>query len=120
MTPSTPGRSRRPMPGLCAAGMDTTVHSIGHMVWLLAEHPDQWNTLRASPALGVQGSAALRVAGPVVRTHSARRLARWRQHSARLAVLFGSANRDERKWQDADRFDIMRDNIDHLGPMPPA
>ena len=34
---------------------------------------------------------------------------------SRLAVLFGSANRDESKWPEADRFDIGRDNIDHLG-----
>ncbi|MFD4603065.1 cytochrome P450 [Streptomyces sp. NPDC058464] len=32
----------------------------------------------------------------------------------RLAVLFGSANRDERKWPDADRFDVTRSNHDHL------
>jgi cytochrome P450 len=33
---------------------------------------------------------------------------------SRLAVLFGSANRDERKWTDPDRFDIRRENIEHL------
>ena len=33
---------------------------------------------------------------------------------SRLAVLFGCANRDERKWKHADRFDIQRNNIDHL------
>ena len=33
---------------------------------------------------------------------------------ARLAILYGCANRDERKWPDADVFDITRDNLEHL------
>ena len=30
-------------------------------------------------------------------------------------MLFGSANRDERKWTDPERFDITRKPSDHLG-----
>jgi hypothetical protein len=30
-------------------------------------------------------------------------------------MLFGSANRDERKWTDPERFDISRKPSDHLG-----
>jgi cytochrome P450 len=33
---------------------------------------------------------------------------------ARLMLLYGSANRDERKYPDPDRFDIMRMPSDHL------
>jgi cytochrome P450 len=33
---------------------------------------------------------------------------------ARVAVLFGSANRDERHFDDPDRFDVTRNPVDHL------
>ncbi|MFI6366184.1 cytochrome P450 [Nocardia sp. NPDC050630] len=104
-----------------AAGMDTTVHALAHAVWLFAENPDQWQALRADPALVPQAlrevlryESPVQVFGRTVRTGvtlegidlSA---------GTRLAVLYGSANRDERKWADADRFDITRANSDHLG-----
>jgi cytochrome P450 len=34
---------------------------------------------------------------------------------ARVLVMFASANRDERRWKDPDRFDIQRKNTGHLG-----
>lgn len=30
-------------------------------------------------------------------------------------MLYASANRDERKWEKPDLFDIQRRNVDHLG-----
>lgn len=103
------------------AGMDTTVHAIGHSIWLLAEHPDQWDALRADPALVPQAfrevlryESSVQVFGRTARVD-------WSvgdvtvPAGSRLAVLYGSANRDERKWPDADRFDITRNNLDHLG-----
>lgn len=104
-----------------AAGMDTTVHALGHAVWLFAENPDQWQALRADPTLVPQAlrevlryESPAQLFGRTVRTDltfegvdlSA---------GTRLAVLYGSANRDERKWADADRFDITRPNAEHLG-----
>ena len=32
-----------------------------------------------------------------------------------VMILFGSANRDERRWPDGHRFDISREPLDHLG-----
>ncbi|MFI1030287.1 cytochrome P450 [Streptomyces sp. NPDC020951] len=103
------------------AGMDTTVHAIGHTVWLLAEHPDQWDALRADPALVPQAfrevlryESSVQVFGRTARVDRAVGDVTV-PAGARLAVLYGSANRDERKWPDADRFDITRNNIDHLG-----
>jgi cytochrome P450 len=34
---------------------------------------------------------------------------------ARVLILFASANRDERRFADPDRFDVHRDARDHLG-----
>jgi cytochrome P450 len=102
------------------AGIDTTVHAIGHTLWLLAEHRDQWNALRADPAL-VPGAfrEVLRYESPI-QVFGRTVTDEWTVDGitvpagSRLAVLFGCANRDERKWIDADRFDIQRSNIDHL------
>jgi len=33
----------------------------------------------------------------------------------RLFVIFASANRDERRWERPDEFDITRENADHVG-----
>jgi cytochrome P450 len=102
------------------AGMDTTVHALGHALWLMAGHPDQWELLRADRSLVPQAfREVLRYESPVqafgrtVRTD-------WTVEDVtlpagtKLAVLFGSANRDERRWADPDRFDITRANLEHL------
>lgn len=103
------------------AGMDTTVHAIGHAIWLLGQHPDQWEALRADDALIPQVfREVLRYESPV-QMFGRTVTADWAAGDnitvpagSRLVVLFGSANRDERKWNDPDRFDIRRANFDHL------
>ena len=103
------------------AGMDTTVHALGHTIWLLGQNPEQWDALRADPALIPQAfREVLRYESPVQVFGRTVRID-WVLDDfavpagSRLAVLFGSGNRDERKWIDPDRFDIQRANIDHLG-----
>jgi cytochrome P450 len=34
---------------------------------------------------------------------------------SRILVLYASANRDERKWDELEKFDVRRDARDHLG-----
>ena len=102
------------------AGVDTTVHALGHTIWLFGTHPEQWAALRQSPSLIPQAfREVLRCETPVqLFGRTARTDWSVGDHvvpaGSRLAVLFGSANRDESKWPDADRFDIGRHNFDHL------
>lgn len=103
-----------------SAGIDTTVHAIGHSIWLLARHPDQWDALRAEPDLIPRAfREVLRYESPV-QVFGRTAKVDWTVDGitvpagGRLAVLFGCANRDERKWPDADRFDIRRANLDQL------
>jgi cytochrome P450 len=35
-------------------------------------------------------------------------------NGSRVILLFGSANRDERKWDEAERFDVARNATDQL------
>ncbi|MGV0037102.1 cytochrome P450 [Mycobacterium colombiense] len=102
------------------AGIDTTVHAIGHIFWLFAQHGDQWSELQADRAL-IPGAfrEVLRYESPV-QVFGRTATDHWTideitvTAGSRLAVLFGCANRDERKWNDADRFNIRRNNIDQL------
>jgi cytochrome P450 len=102
------------------AGMDTTVNAIASAVSLFADHPDQWDRLRSERSLlGSATNEVLRIEPPVQRfTRASTRAVELGgavlPEGARIAVLFGSANRDERRFRDPDRFDIGRNPTDHL------
>jgi cytochrome P450 len=99
---------------LLSAGVDTTIDSIGLCLRALAEHPDQWATLRDDPGLA---RAAFEEATRF--DSSSQSLFRTtledvefqgvplRRHE-KILVLVGAAGRDPAKWPDPDRFDIRR------------
>jgi cytochrome P450 len=100
--------------------LDTTILAKGHLLNNLAAHPDQWALLKQHPELipgavleGVRRDSVLRwfsrvavenyaVDGAVV------------PKGERVMLLYGAANRDERRYNDPDRFDVTRDARDHL------
>ena len=102
------------------AGMDTTVNALAAAVWLFAEHPDQWDMIRADPSLIPSAfNEVLRIETAVQRfsrsTTTATEIGSTAVPAgARVALLFGSANRDDRHYPDADHFDVTRNPIDHL------
>jgi cytochrome P450 len=102
------------------AGMDTTVNAIGTALYLFAEHPEQWDTVRGDLSLVPSAvNEILRYHSPIQRYT---RVAN--EHNeiggvavpaqSRVVVLIGSGNRDERRFDDPDRFDVTRNPIDHL------
>lgn len=102
------------------SGMGTTSDALAQALLLLAEHPDQWAALRANPAL-IPGAfeEVLRYDAPVQAFFRA--VTRdvdvdgvCVPAGSRAMLLFGSANRDGRKWADPDRFDVGRNPVDHL------
>ncbi|MAG32027.1 MAG: cytochrome P450 [Deltaproteobacteria bacterium] len=106
---------------LLAAGNDTTTHLIDNAVLTLLDHPDQLEKVRKDPALVPRVvEETLRYDGAV---HAAFRQATRDVELAGtkisegdiLTLLYGSANRDERQFPDADRFDIFRDTQGHVG-----
>lgn len=99
---------------------DTTISGLGSTLWLLGEYPAQWERLRGDASLalatfneGVRCEPAIhtwaRVCrdGAVVDGYEI-------PAGARVAVLLGSANRDDRHFSEPDRFDISREQGDSL------
>ena len=105
---------------LAGAGNETTTRLIGWMGKLLAEHPDQRRQLAEDRSLipnAIEEILRYEAPSPV----QARYVARDVEHHGRrivqgsiLVLLNGSANRDERRFEDPDRFDVRRDMGRHL------
>ena len=101
--------------------LDTTIFATASMIWLFARHPDQWALLRERPDLMLNAiNEVLRI--ETVLQGFSRVLTE--DHTvggvtlpagARVLVLYGSANRDERQFEQPERFDITRANAaEHL------
>ena len=100
--------------------LDTTILAITNTVRLFAEHPDQWDLLRADRSLIPHAiNESLRIESPV--PQFSRVLTE--DHAVggvplpagtRVALLYGAANRDHRQYPDPARFDITRRPSDHL------
>jgi cytochrome P450 len=100
--------------------LDTTILAKGHLLHQLAQNPDQWALLRRRPELipaavyeSVRHSSVIRWFSRVAKTEY--RIGEATVPAgARVMLLYGSANRDERHYPDPDRFDIARDARDQL------
>ena len=105
---------------LSGAGNETTNRLIGWMGKVLAEHPDHRRTLVEDPSLVPNAiEELLRFEPPT--PHVARYVVRdveWYGQTipagSALMCLSGSANRDETKYSDPDRFDVRRQIGQHL------
>lgn len=100
--------------------LDTTILAKGHLLHDLATHPDQWAQLKRDPS-----KIPAAVSESVRRNSVLRFFARVASNDyqigeetipagARVMLLYGAANRDERRYADPDRFDIERDARDQL------
>jgi cytochrome P450 len=101
--------------------LDTTVFAMSNALYLFAQHPEQWDALRADPSLMTSAiNEVLRIESPI-QGFSRYVTADYNiedvtlPQGSRAIVLFASANRDERKWDRPERFDIRRRAADHLG-----
>jgi cytochrome P450 len=105
---------------LLVAGNETTTHLIGNLFLALLDHPDEWRRTRERPGrVAALVEEALRFDAPVQLT--LRRAARATElagmgipEGALVALLLGSANRDERCWPRAEHFDPDRAPLGHL------
>ncbi len=104
-----------------SAGVDTTVYAAGNALWCFATHPAQWAKVKANPALAKPAfEEVLRYETPFQTFF--RTTARDVELAGitipgneKVMVNVGSANRDPRKWERPDAFDISRDVRGHVG-----
>jgi cytochrome P450 len=99
---------------LFTAGTEEVTGLIGNALLLLAKHPDQRARLVENPDEIPQAIEEVLRFETVVQ-HHVRTLTREVEihgqvipEGARVLLLWGSANRDDRKFEDAGRFDIAR------------
>ena len=105
---------------IAGAGVETTGHLFGWMGKVLAEHPDQRRELSEDRSLipnAIEELLRYEPPGP----HVARWVAEDVQFQGQiiptgsaLLLMVASANRDERRFEDPDRFDIHRDIGRHV------
>lgn len=106
---------------LLTAGLDTTIFSIGATLFCLASHPDQWAKLKAEPRLARSAfTEVLRYLSPAqnfYRTTTGAHRGDGFEIPADTKVLLclGAANRDPRRWDAPDDFDITRRATGHVG-----
>lgn len=117
----TPEEAERLVRSFLSAGVDTTVNGIGHLMLALATHPEQLELLRAQPNLGKRAfEESLRWDSTVqtffrTTTRDVEVAGHAIPEGSKVLLFLAAANRDPRRWDDPDRFDIMRPTSGHVG-----
>jgi cytochrome P450 len=107
---------------LLFAGHDSTVNTMSHCVLTLLRNPGSWDLLAGNPELiprmieevqrlqsavqffpSFSATTDIEIAGTTIKAGAA------------VHLMYGAANRDPRRFPDPDRFDLHRENREHLG-----
>jgi cytochrome P450 len=103
-----------------SAGIDTTVYGLGNALYCFARHPEQWSILRENPKL-IRGAfeEVLRFEAPVQTffrtTTKSVDVGGVRMGDGEKVLLFlAAANRDPRRWERPDTFDVTRRATGHM------
>ncbi|WP_199258018.1 cytochrome P450 [Paracoccus binzhouensis] len=106
---------------LLTAGIDTTVNGIGAALYCLARFPNQFQALRADPKQARNAfEEAVRLESPVqtffrTTTRAVELGGAILPEGAKVLMFLASANRDPRRWDRPDEYDIARRTSGHVG-----
>jgi cytochrome P450 len=106
---------------LLSAGIDTTVNGIGAAVYCLARFPEQFAKLRSDPTLARNAfEEAVRYESPVqtffrTTTREVEIGGHIIGEGEKVLMFLAAANRDPRRWQNPDSYDITRRTTGHVG-----
>jgi cytochrome P450 len=106
---------------MLSAAADTTVITMANAIRAFSEFPEQYRMLRAEPSLiraafeeSLRWDSPSRMAGRIA-MRDVEIDGYVIPKGERCGLMFAAANRDPRKWQDPEKFDIRRNNAGHLG-----
>ncbi len=106
---------------LITAGVDTTVNGLGAILYALAGNPEQFAELRHKPHLTRMAfDEAVRLVSPVqtffrTTTTDVDISGSVVPDGKKVLMFLSSANRDPRRWERPDEFDLSRDPSGHVG-----
>ena len=106
---------------LLTAGVDTTVNGLCAAVYCLARFPTALKQLRADPSLARAAfEEAVRLESPVqtffrTTTRDVTIGDETLSEGTKVLMFLGAANRDPRRWDHPDDFDMARRNAGHVG-----
>ncbi|MBN4668395.1 cytochrome P450, partial [Pandoraea nosoerga] len=106
---------------LLSAGLDTTVNGIGAAVYCLARFPDQFEKLRGDPTLARNAfEEAVRFESPVqtffrTTTRDIELSGVNIPEGEKVLMFLAAANRDPRRWDEPDSYNITRRTSGHVG-----
>lgn len=101
-------------------GMDSTIAGLGSTLMYLARCAAQWDWLRANPQkVRTAFEEGTRMETPFQTTyrvtlHDCELGGLSLAADRKIAIFIGAANRDPRRWNDPDRFDLQRRTVGHL------
>jgi cytochrome P450 len=104
-----------------SAGVDTTVHAVGNVLWSFATNPTEWTKVKADPSIAPRAFAeVLRYESPFqtffrTTTREVELAGAMIPANEKIMLSIGTANRDPRQWERPDIFDVDRDNRAHVG-----
>lgn len=117
----TPQEAERLVRSFLSAGVDTTVNGISHMVLALASFPEEYERLRDDPSLAKRAfEESLRWDSTVqtffrTTTRSVAVEGVTIPEGEKVLLFLAAANRDPRKWEDPERYNISRVVSGHVG-----
>ncbi|MBV6761606.1 cytochrome P450 [Rhodococcus opacus] len=106
---------------LLTAGVDTTVNGLAAVLYAFARHPEQWARLRENRTLARTAfDEAVRWESPVqtffrTATNDTEIGGTVIPDGRKILMFLGAANRDPRRWDNPDVFDLGRNPSGHVG-----
>lgn len=106
---------------LLSAGLDTTVNGLGAAIYCLARFPEQWARLRSDLSLARNAfEEAIRFESPVqtffrTTTRDVDISGFHVGEGEKVLMFLGAANRDPRRWENPDSYDVTRRTSGHVG-----
>lgn len=106
---------------LLSAAADTTVMTLANTLRAFSEFPDEFQRVKDDPSLvraafeeSLRWDSPSRMAGRIA-TRDVEIGEYVVPAGTRCGLMFAAANRDPRRWEDPERFDVTRRNAGHLG-----